>query len=411
MASDAMDIDGSSPEALRAFYNRLYPFPSIYKWLNQNDQAPSRLFTHREFAFTLPGDIYLRYQSFKDEKEFKAQVLRHVPTRFEIGPQYTFRPRDKKTAKPGTFNPLARELVFDIDMTDYDPIRTCCTDAGICKRCWGFIAAAVHVLEDSIRDQYGYEHLLWVYSGRRGIHLWISDWGAMELSDELRKAIVGWLTVVLPGKDSGKKVNVRSHSKSLPPSIGAVIGHLAEVFDELILETQDVFASTEGYEALLALIPDAALVHTLRSKWVADPSRPSTDKWQDLRQLVKNHKQKALLKSAMEDIVLQYTYPRLDAEVSKHRNHLLKAPFCVHPKTNRICVPVDPKTVDDFDPDEVPTVGQLLLELNNAGKDSAAEDEWKKTSLAPYVEMLEAHTAAIIESKRAIKQEKNGMSW
>lgn len=72
--------------------------------------------------------------------------------------------------------------------------------------------------------------------------------------------------------------------------------------------------------------------------------------------------------------MLQYTYPRLDAEVSKHRNHLLKAPFCVHPKTNRICVPVDPKTVDDFDPDDVPTVGQLLVELNNAGKDSGSED-------------------------------------
>jgi len=38
---------------------------------------------------------------------------------------------------------------------------------------------------------------------------------------------------------------------------------------------------------------------------------------------------------AMEDIVLQYTYPRLDAEVSKHRNHLLKAPFCVHPATGK----------------------------------------------------------------------------
>jgi DNA primase catalytic subunit len=36
---------------------------------------------------------------------------------------------------------------------------------------------------------------------------------------------------------------------------------------------------------------------------------------------------------ALEDIILQYTYPRIDAEVSKHRNHLLKAPFCVHPGT------------------------------------------------------------------------------
>ena len=71
----------------------------------------------------------------------------------------------------------------------------------------------------------------------------------------------------------------------------------------------------------------------------------------------------------MEDIILQYTYPRIDAEVSKHRNHLLKAPFCVHPKTGRVCVPVDPRTIDKFKPEEVPTVGQLLRELDQA-KDS-----------------------------------------
>lgn len=69
----------------------------------------------------------------------------------------------------------------------------------------------------------------------------------------------------------------------------------------------------------------------------------------------------------MEDIILQYTYPRLDAEVSKHRNHLLKAPFCIHPKTGRVCVPVDPETVDKFDPAAVPTVNQLLRELDALG--------------------------------------------
>ena len=72
----------------------------------------------------------------------------------------------------------------------------------------------------------------------------------------------------------------------------------------------------------------------------------------------------------MEDIILQYTYPRIDAEVSKHRNHLLKAPFCVHPKTGRICVPVDPERIDDFDPELVPTVGQLLRELDATTSES-----------------------------------------
>lgn len=84
----------------------------------------------------------------------------------------------------------------------------------------------------------------------------------------------------------------------------------------------------------------------------------------------------------MEDIVLQYTYPRLDAEVSKHRNHLLKAPFCVHPKTGRVCVPIDPAKIDDFDPEVVPTVSQLLRELDAIGKDDDSMGEhYSGTSL------------------------------
>ena len=133
------------------------------------------------------------------------------------------KPRDKKTVRPGAFNPVVRELVFDIDMTDYDPIRTCCSGADICKRCWAFISAAVQVIHAAIKTQFGYEHLLWVYSGRRGIHLWISDKEAMALTDDQRKAIVGWMTVIHGGKESSKKLNVRVNSRSLPASLECVI--------------------------------------------------------------------------------------------------------------------------------------------------------------------------------------------
>ena len=72
------------------FYRRLYPFKSIYNWLN-HEHTPSRLFTHREFAFTLPGDTYLRYNSFTTAEELKNQVCQLNPSRFEIGPVYSAR--------------------------------------------------------------------------------------------------------------------------------------------------------------------------------------------------------------------------------------------------------------------------------------------------------------------------------
>ena len=117
------------------------------------------------------------------------------------------------------------------------------------------------------------------------------------------------------------------------------------------------------------------------------------------------------LQAALEDIKLQYLYARIDAEVSKHRNHLLKAPFCVHPKTGRVCVPVDPRTIDKFDPARVPTVGQLLrdhdkIAVPQPGDNGAGEhhSEWERTSLKPYVEMLDKHVMELMEETRKVKQ-------
>jgi len=402
-----------SPEIMLAFYKRLYPYKSIFGWLN-HEHVPTKRFTHREWAFTLPPDTYVRYQSFADADDLKKQVCQLNPTRFEIGPVYSAKPRDRKTVRAANFTPQLRELVFDIDMTDYDEIRTCCSGADICKRCWVFIAAAVRVLDHAIRDQFGYTHLLWVYSGRRGIHLWISDKEAMELTDEQRRALVGWLTVIQGGKEMRKKVNVRQGTKPLPPGIQMALEPLRHLFNDLILEDQDCFAHEEGWETLLQLIPDSDVVERLRAKWEAKSGLSSEAKWDDLKKEARAEKGKGKGKEAllatMEDIVLQYTYPRLDAEVSKHRNHLLKAPFCVHPKTGRVCVPVDPSAIDSFRPERVPTVSQLLRELDelgaSAGGDTAEHhSDWQKTSMKPYVEMLDRHVAALMEEVRRAKRE------
>jgi hypothetical protein len=88
--SIADDVDASSPEVMLTFYRRLYPFKSIFNWLN-HEHTPTRLFTHREFSFTLQGDVYLRYNSFNSAEDLKKQVCSLNPTRFEIGPVYSVR--------------------------------------------------------------------------------------------------------------------------------------------------------------------------------------------------------------------------------------------------------------------------------------------------------------------------------
>jgi DNA primase small subunit len=235
-------------------------------------------------------------------------------------------------------------------------------------------------------ETFGFKHLLWVYSGRRGIHCWVSDTLAVDLTDDQRRALVTFLEVIKGSKEQAKKVNVRGGRDDTPlhPYLADALETLKYEFTKLCLLDQDVFKAERGWKALLALVPSdrgelngtrkqltADKTEKLRGLWEAEPDRPSEQKWKDVMDIVHTYKRSKnpmgrKWDAALEDLILQYTYPRIDAEVSKHRNHLLKAPFCVHPGTGRVCVPVDPAKVELFDPDTVPTVGELLVELDRA---------------------------------------------
>ena len=414
----------SDPEIMSAFYQRLFPFRQLYQWLNHGVK-PSTDFAHREFAFTLQNDAYLRYQSFPSADLLKKDVLRLKPSRFEIGPVYTINPRDRKTVrKASAFKPIAKEIVFDLDLTDYDDIRTCCDKANICHKCWTFATMAIKVVDTALREDFGFEHIMWVYSGRRGAHAWISDKSARELDDERRKAIAGYFEL-LRGQ-AGKRVNLK---RPLHPHITRSLEILKPYFQSTILADQEPFLSTSGSERLLSLLPDPALVTALRKKWSSSPvDRPSARKWADIDALAATGVSKDLdtkgLMEAKQDILLEYTYPRLDVAVSKHRNHLLKSPFVVHPGTGRVCVPItgnaslEVEKVENFDPLGVPTVTELLGQVD-AYKAEGSDDEgdgaenggfkklhdWEKTGLKEYVETFERFVKGVLKDEVRLKRE------
>lgn len=115
-------------------------------------------------------------------------------------------------------------------------------------------------------------------------------------------------------------------------------------------------------------------------------------------QLSQHPKPKIKGDDIIQDIILQYTYPRIDIEVSKHLNHLLKAPFCIHPGTGRVCIPLESiEAIEAFDPEAVPTVGQLLRQLDG-GKG------WEATSIRPFVDILDRHAEALVKETRERKK-------
>lgn len=338
-----------------------------------------------------------------------------MPSRFEIGPVYTTNPRDRKSlSNTSAFRPLAKELCFDIDLTDYDDVRTCCDKANICGRCWQFVTMAIEVVDAALRDDFGFQHVLWVYSGRRGAHAWVCDRRARLLDDQKRRALAGYLEVVRGGAQGGKKVSVR---RPLHPHLVRSLRLLAPHFQEDVLRGQDPWDTPERAEKLLQLLPDRALNEALRRKWDAAPGRASAAKWADIDAVAKTGASKALdakaLLEAKQDVVLEYAYPRLDIEVSKKLNHLLKSPFVVHPGTGRVCVPIDTRRLDRFDPLAVPTVQGLLQEIDAwqpaattaaaAAADVKPPQDWEKTSLRPYIEQFRSFVLALMRDENDVK--------
>lgn len=415
----------SDPQIMLQFYSRLFPFRQLFQWLNHGIK-PCPDFANREFALTLSNDAYLRYQSYPSADLLRKDILRLNPSRFEIGPVYTANPRERKTLrKSSAFRPLAKEIVFDIDLTDYDDIRTCCEKANICPKCWTFAKMSIKVIDTALREDFGFEHILWVYSGRRGVHAWISDKDARELDDDRRKALTGYFEVIKGGIQGGKRVNLK---RPLHPHLTRSLEILKPYFQTTILEDQNPFLSQPGSDRLLQLLPDKALNDALRKKWSSNPDRPSTKKWADIDALAQTGVSKTLdttkLKEAKQDILLEYTYPRLDVEVGKKRIHLLKSPFVVHPGTGRVCVPITGdashgEQVDNFDPFTVPKVTELLTEVDTwkdlTGDAGFVQDgatmrklqDFEKTSLKQYVEIFEKFVKGLLKSETKLKRERD----
>jgi len=104
------------------------------------------------------------------------------------------------------------ELVFDVDMDDYDRAGVCeCVRGRVCAACWTmYMEPARAVLDYVLRTWFGFRKLLHVFSGRRGFHVWVLDMRAVLLTSEQRKAVVDRIVGILSVPDA-LCAHVRDH--------------------------------------------------------------------------------------------------------------------------------------------------------------------------------------------------------
>ncbi|RLN18053.1 DNA primase small subunit [Panicum miliaceum] len=368
---DSMEIDGQQqlkvedpaavPEGFNADYLRVYY---------------GKLFPYGDFfkwlCYGNENDIYLRFQSFDSAAELESSIKEKCPFKIDIGPVYSVDPAKRHAyAQSGNnvFVPVERELIFDI------MILVSITYCGYTVAVVVSIAGSVTAKQESSAMNKGLQ-LLTIFESTR-----------------------------------------RSYTDVLE-----------SFFEDKLLLSQQLFASEERCQKILDLIPDENVASELHDKWQGN-RRSSISKedvnaarWKQLKTTLQSGKHKVQgLRRCVEEIVFSYTYPRLDMEVSKHMNHLLKAPFCIHPKTGCVCVPIDPNNCDDFDPTAVPILSQLLGELNAVGFQTDSENNWERTSLEKSIRffrtsflqpLLKACKEELESAYNAkLQQSKNSLNW
>lgn len=390
-------------DLLPQYYKRLFPYQQFTRWL-QYGNLDKNYMANREFSFTLEDDIYIRYLSFSNQEEFEEMMIKRCPHKIDMGAVYNARPTEHK--KLTNFTPMERELVFDIDLTDYDDVRTCCGGAKICAKCWRYMTVAVKIMDTSLREDFGFKNLLWVYSGRRGVHCWVCDEEARKLTTAARGAVSEYLQVVSGGEHKTKKVVLRGDR--VHPSIERAVNIIKGDFEKLCLIDQDILGSKEVWTKVTALIPDDDLKAEVEGKMAKEKN--SVDRWNVLRSTCLSYvrsrdwKKRKTSENILSEIMLQFAYPRLDIAVSKGLNHLLKAPFCIHPKTGRVCVPFNPAKAERFNPEEVPTVLQLVEEIDAFTKDASEEMKnvkaYKKTSMKEPMTIFEEFLSNLASSRK-----------
>ena len=218
----------------------------------------------------------------------------------------------------------------------------------MCERCFAYLKIAMKIISDTLQDDFDFSNLLWVFSGRRGIHAWVCDEEARAMMNDMRSAVTQYMNIGVGNENANKLVL----DYPMHPRLRKSYAYLKDKFEEVIIGDHNLLSIETHREKMINFLPytdNDGLRKTVRTKWNnmiqsqyggEEACVESAELWRVFKEQYQLEKAKAGTKLkqtdlSIEALVLTYLYPRIDTNVSTGINHLLKSPWCIHPKTGK----------------------------------------------------------------------------
>ena len=367
-----------------------------------------------------------RYLFYRNANVFRQNLVSSIPFRIDIGAEFNLHLKNREAKIALTA--MRREYVIDIDMNDYDGIRTCCSGKKLCNSCWTFMEAAYKVLREVLYEIFGFNKILWVFSGRRGMHAWVCDQEAMGMESYERKSITNYLNVTVNNDKSDRLVIQESLSKMEQVHLFKICQRVLLPYEGFIFGEQNFLGhpkkGEENFKRILTVLKrhykeakmnfgDGEIYKkardSLKTQNYEKEGQFSSKLFETMLMIFNNdikdqeskrdktdkirNNEVELTKKFKFEVIVGLLYPKIDSAVSSHTNHLLKAPFNIHSSSLLLSVPVDP---ENFDIKKIPSIQDII-----SGKASLKEylqnfrgfvnslkvqvPEIEKTQIAPFI--------------------------
>lgn len=358
---------------LAEYYNKdLYPFELVFRMMTCNKQSQSAEARVIAVQFQSDSNVFVMH----DYPRTTHEALKRKMLVGSSRPPQSMHMAHFKEEEGNKFMRAQKELVFDMDITDFYRFCECRGVKRLCPVCWCQIQGASLILQYLLEEVMGYarDHCLWVFSGGKGLHCFVNEPSAMRLGDKEREQLHKRLAIVM-GDDARLIAFVTTLNRSAPD----FVARMERFFLEQVLQEQDLFSlpvftgDGEQEESFLLFClrhlrsRHPALYHHVKGAWDAMASSPVNKKarlgtdgksgggeslsvrmWKILLELESLCKTPGVFYRPSHFLMVRLFYPMID-KGPLMLSHQTKLPFSVHSLTHNVSLPLAQEAIMRMD--------------------------------------------------------------